>query len=108
MFGADKGMANRLDGKAGADALITALPKVLGQGPEAVQLAALDASEERDNTLIVLSGDHGAPGFPYGKNNPYDFGSGVPLLVSGPGVARGDCRRAGRPGARAPGGLHPG
>jgi quinoprotein glucose dehydrogenase len=31
------------DGKAGAEALAAALPKVLGQGPEAVQLAALDA-----------------------------------------------------------------
>jgi arylsulfatase A-like enzyme len=52
-------------------------------------LRRLEALGELDNTLIVLSGDHGAPGFPYGKNNPYDFGSGVPLLVSGPGVARG-------------------
>ncbi len=36
---------------------------------------------ELDNTLIVVSGDHGAPGFPYGKCNLYDFGVGVPLAI---------------------------
>ncbi len=52
-------------------------------------LRRLEALGELDNTLVVLSGDHGAPGFPYGKNNLYDFGSSVPLLMRGPGVARG-------------------
>ncbi len=43
----------------------------------------------RDNTLIVISGDHGAPGFPHGKCNLYGFGTGVSLAISGPGVAGG-------------------
>src|SRR5690606_34016287 len=33
----------------------------------------LEALGELDNTIIVVSGDHGAPGFPYGKCNLYDF-----------------------------------
>lgn len=36
---------------------------------------------ELDNTLVVVSGDHGAPGFPYGKCNLYDFGAAVPLAI---------------------------
>ena len=40
---------------------------------------------ELDNTLIVISGDHGAPGFPRGKCNVHDFGSGVPLTLRWPG-----------------------
>jgi len=36
---------------------------------------------ELENTLIVVSGDHGAPGFPNGKCNLYDFGVGVCLAV---------------------------
>jgi arylsulfatase A-like enzyme len=42
-----------------------------------------------DNTLIVVSGDHGAPGFPHGKCNLYDFGTRVPLAIAGPGVRGG-------------------
>ncbi len=41
----------------------------------------LEAIGELDNTLIVISGDHGAPGFPHGKCNLYDFGVGVPLAI---------------------------
>lgn len=37
-----------------------------------------------DNTLIVISGDHGAPGFPRGKCNVHDFGSRVPLTMRWP------------------------
>ena len=36
---------------------------------------------ELDNTLIVVSGDHGPPGFPHGKCNLYDFGSSVSLAI---------------------------
>jgi len=36
---------------------------------------------ELDNTLIVISGDHGAAGFPRGKCNLYDFGVAVLLAV---------------------------
>jgi len=44
---------------------------------------------ELDHTLIVVSGDHGAPGFPHGKCNLYDFGTGVCLAIAGPGVQGG-------------------
>jgi len=44
---------------------------------------------ELDNTLIVVSGDHGAPGFPHGKCNLYDFGTAVCLAIAGPGVEGG-------------------
>lgn len=39
-----------------------------------------------DNTLIIISGDHGPPGFLRGKCNLYDFGLQVPLIIAGPGV----------------------
>jgi len=54
-----------------------------------VLLKKLEAMGELDNTLIVLSGDHGPPGFPHGKCNLYDFGSEVPLIVRGPNVQAG-------------------
>jgi arylsulfatase A-like enzyme len=44
---------------------------------------------ELDNTLIVISGDHGIPGFPHGKCNLYDFGTGVCLAIAGPSVRGG-------------------
>ncbi|MEX0324251.1 MAG: sulfatase [Puniceicoccaceae bacterium] len=44
---------------------------------------------EYENTLIAISGDHGAPGFPHGKCNLYDFGSRVALMLAGPGVKGG-------------------
>ena len=44
---------------------------------------------EYENTIIVVSGDHGAPGFPHGKCNLYDFGTRVCLAISGPGVKGG-------------------
>lgn len=42
-----------------------------------------------DNTIIVVSGDHGPAGFPHGKCNLYDFGTRVPLCIAGPGVKGG-------------------
>ena len=39
---------------------------------------------ELENTIVVVSGDHGAPGFPRGKCNLYDFGVAVPLAVRWP------------------------
>ena len=42
-----------------------------------------------ENTIIAVSGDHGAPGFPHGKCNLYDFGTRVPLAMTGPGIAGG-------------------
>ena len=44
---------------------------------------------EYENTIIVVSGDHGAPGFPHGKCNLYDFGTRVCLTIAGPGVKGG-------------------
>ena len=44
---------------------------------------------ELDNTILVISGDHGMPGVPGGKCNLYDHGVGVALLVRGPGIKGG-------------------
>ena len=44
-------------------------------------LEELERFGELDRTLIVLSGDHGMPGVPYGKCNVYDLGVHAPLLV---------------------------
>jgi len=52
-------------------------------------LKKLEAIGELDNTVVVVSGDHGAPGFPGGKCNLYDFGVGVPLAVWWPGKPGG-------------------
>ncbi|MAG92869.1 MAG: sulfatase [Planctomycetaceae bacterium] len=46
-----------------------------------VLMAELERRGELDNTLIVVSGDHGIPGFPRGKCNLYDFGVHVALAV---------------------------
>ena len=54
-----------------------------------VLIEELKKAGEYENTIIVVSGDHGAPGFPYGKCNLYDFGSNVPLVISGPGIQGG-------------------
>jgi arylsulfatase A-like enzyme len=51
-----------------------------------VLLKQLKDAGELDRTLVVVSGDHGAPGFPGGKCNLYDFGTGVALVAAGPGV----------------------
>lgn len=51
----------------------------------------IDELEQRGllaNTLIAVTGDHGAPGFPRGKCNLYNFGTQVPLALHWPaGVA---------------------
>jgi arylsulfatase A-like enzyme len=54
-----------------------------------VLLAELERTGELSRTLIAISGDHGAPGFPHGKCNLYGFGTSVSLIVSGPGVRGG-------------------
>ena len=54
-----------------------------------VLLEELDRAGERGKTLIAVSGDHGAPGFPHGKCNLYGFGTGVSLIVAGAGVKGG-------------------
>ena len=49
-----------------------------------VILDELSQTGELDNTLVVVTGDHGAPGFPRGKCNVHDFGSGVLLAMRWP------------------------
>jgi arylsulfatase A-like enzyme len=56
-----------------------------------VLLEELESTGELENTIIVVSGDHGAPGFPHGKSNLYDFGTRTVL-----GVRWGDRVEAGR------------
>ncbi len=51
-----------------------------------VLLEMLEASGKLENTLIVVSGDHGIPGFTNGKCNLYDFGTNVALMARWPGV----------------------
>ena len=50
-----------------------------------VLLDELESRELLDKTLLVVSGDHGAPGFPNGKCNLYDFGTHVALMAMWPG-----------------------
>ncbi len=52
-------------------------------------LEKLEAIGERENTLVVVSGDHGIPGFPRGKCNLYDLGTQVPLFAQWAGRAPG-------------------
>ena len=46
-----------------------------------VLIEELQRTGEFDDTLLVVSGDHGIPGFPRGKCNLYDLGVDVPLAV---------------------------
>ena len=54
-----------------------------------ILLDELKKRVEYESTLIVVSGDHGPPGFPHGKCNLYDFGTRVCLAIAGPGVRGG-------------------
>ncbi len=49
-----------------------------------VLIRMVEEMGELDNTLVVISGDHGIPGFPRGKCNVHDFGSQVPLAIRWP------------------------
>ncbi|MYA22074.1 MAG: sulfatase-like hydrolase/transferase, partial [Gemmatimonadetes bacterium] len=49
-----------------------------------VLIQRLEEIGELDNTLIVVSGDHGIPGFPRGKCNLYDIGCEVTLAARWP------------------------
>ncbi|NRB53644.1 MAG: sulfatase [Saprospiraceae bacterium] len=55
-----------------------------------VILEELEKRGELDNTLIVVSGDHGFPGFSNGKCNLYDAGTQVPLIVRWPSQVPAD------------------
>jgi len=54
-----------------------------------ILIEELKKAGEYDNTIIVVSGDHGPPGFPHGKCNLYDFGTRVCLAIAGPSVTGG-------------------
>lgn len=54
-----------------------------------ILITRLESLGELDRTLIVVSGDHGAPGFPHGKCNLYDFGTQVPLVIRWGGAPGG-------------------
>jgi arylsulfatase A-like enzyme len=49
----------------------------------------LEEIGELDDTLFVVSGDHGPPGFPHGKCNLYDFGARVSLAMRWGGAKPG-------------------
>lgn len=51
-----------------------------------VLLKILEERGLADNTIVVVSGDHGIPGIPRGKCNLYDLGTRVPLAIRWPGV----------------------
>ncbi len=61
---------------------VLALDRMLG-----LFLEKLEAIGERENTLFVVSGDHGIPGFPRGKCNQYNFGTEAVLFAQWPGKA---------------------
>lgn len=48
-------------------------------------LEELEKSGEADNTIMVLAGDNGIPGFPRGKTQLYDLGCRGPLIICWPG-----------------------
>lgn len=50
-----------------------------------ILLKRIEDMGELDNTLVVVSGDHGIPGFPRGKCNLYDLGCEVALAARWPG-----------------------
>jgi len=52
-------------------------------------VAALEEIGELDNTLVVMTGDHGMP-FPRCKSNLYDCGTRVPLAIRWPEKAPGE------------------
>jgi arylsulfatase A-like enzyme len=49
-------------------------------------LSVLEEQGELEKTVVMMSGDHGPPGFTHGKCDLYDFGSAVSLAIRGPGI----------------------
>lgn len=58
---------------------IQALDAMLG-----VMLTELESNGQLDNTIVILSGDHGIPGIPRGKTNCYDLAIRAPLMIRYP------------------------
>ncbi len=53
-----------------------------------VLVKKLEEMGELDNTFVVVSGDHGIPGFPRAKCNLYNIGTEVSLAARLPGVVK--------------------
>jgi len=53
-----------------------------------VLLGMLEETGELDDTLVVVSGDHGIPGMPRAKCNLYDIGCEVALAMRWPGTIK--------------------
>ncbi len=89
MFGMPDAVPEELTrrGRAGYYALITYLDDKIGR-----LLAALDATGQRENTIVVYTSDHGEMAGEHGmwrKSNFYEQSARVPLIVAGPGIAAG-------------------
>ena len=56
--------------------------------PLGVLLDRLALTGELENTVVVVSGDHGIPGFTNAKTNLYDYGTNVSLAVRWPGQGK--------------------
>jgi N-sulfoglucosamine sulfohydrolase len=56
-----------------------------------VIIERLEAIGELDNTMIVVSGDHGIPGFPRAKCNLYNLGTEVAMAVRWPEQVSSGC-----------------
>lgn len=52
------------------------------------RIALLEKTGKLENTLVIMTGDHGMP-FPRAKCNLYDSGSRVPFVVSWPAKVKG-------------------
>jgi arylsulfatase A-like enzyme len=60
-------------------------------------LDALERNGQLDNTIVVLAGDNGLAVGSHGllgKQNLYEHSVRVPLILAGPGIPRGETRRA--------------
>ena len=72
---------------AGYSGLVSFMDQQMGQ-----VLAALDAAGLSENTLVLYTSDHGdnlgARGL-WGKSTLYEESAGVPLMLAGPGIDRG-------------------
>lgn len=60
-------------------------------------LDAVERSSESDNTIVIYTADHGLAMGSHGllgKQNVYEHSMGSPLIVSGPGIPKGQTTRA--------------
>jgi arylsulfatase A-like enzyme len=60
-------------------------------------LLALEETGQADNTIVIFTSDHGLGVGSHGirgKQNMYEHTAGVPLILAGPGIPRGERRKA--------------